>query len=267
MIAIGDCMRTATSEIPAEARAALAIAKEVFGDHLQAVYLHGSAVAGGLRPQSDVDVLAIIDLPMTDSMRKRLLARLLAASGRHPARPGASRCIELMVFLKDHLSAPPFPACSEFVYGEWLRDGFEAGGIPEPLCDPDITLVLAQARQQTLTLFGPALDDLLVEIPPGDIGRAIREALPALLANLYGDERNVLLTLARMWRTAATGEFVSKDIAAEWVMPRLSEHVARTTMQLARDAYLGEIQDDWMLRQEEARHAATCLHRQILSLL
>ncbi len=260
-------MLTATSEIPAEARAALAIAKEVFGDHLQAVYLHGSAVAGGLRRQSDVDVLAVIDFPMTDFMRKRLLARLLTASGRHPVRPGASRCIELMVFLKGHLSAPPFPACSEFVYGEWLRDDFEAGGIPEPLCNPDITLVLAQARQQTLTLFGPALDDVLVEIPPGDIGRAIREALPALLANLYGDERNVLLTLARMWRTAATGEFVSKDIAAEWVVPRLSEHVARTTMQLARSAYLGEIQDDWKFRRGEARHAATCLHRQILSLL
>ncbi|SCB42810.1 aminoglycoside adenylyltransferase family protein [Rhizobium multihospitium] len=260
-------MQTATSEIPAEARAALAIAKEVFGEHLRAVYLHGSAVAGGLRPQSDVDVLAIIDRPMTDSMRKRLLAHLLAVSGRHPVRPGAPRCIELMVFLKDHLAAPPFPACSEFVYGEWLRDSFEAGGFPEPLCDPDITLVLAQARQQALTLFGRGPGDLLAEIPAEDIGRALREALPALLANLHGDERNVLLTLARMWRTAATGEFVSKDIAADWVMQRPSEQAIRTAMQLARDAYLGEIQDDWRFRREEARHAATYLHRQILSLL
>jgi streptomycin 3"-adenylyltransferase len=267
MIAIGDCMRTATPEIPAEARVALAIAKDVFGDHLRAVYLHGSAVAGGLRLQSDVDVLVVIDLPMTDSMRKRLLARLLEVSGRYPVRPGAPRCIELMVFPKDYLAAPAFPACCEFIYGEWLRDGFEAGGIPELLCDPEITLVLAQARQQALTLFGPAPGSLLAEIPMEEIGRAMRNALPALLANLHGDERNVLLTLARMWRTAATGEFVSKDIAADWVMPRLSEQVSRTAVQLARDAYMGEAQDDWRFQQEEVRHAAAYLHRQILSLL
>lgn len=260
-------MRTVTSEIPAEARAALAIVKEVFGEYLQAVYLHGSAVAGGLRPQSDVDVLAIIDLPMTDSMRNRLLARLLEVSGRHPVRPGAPRCIELMVFLRDHLATPPFPARSEFVYGEWLRDSFEAGGISEPLSDPEVTLVLAQARQQALTLFGPALGDLLVEIPREDIAHAMRDALPALLANLHGDERNVLLTLARMWRTAARGDFVSKDIAAGWVMPLLSEQVTRAAVQLARDAYLGETQDEWRLREEEARHAAAYLQRQILSLL
>ena len=260
-------MQTATPEIPAEARVALAIAKDVFGDHLRAVYLHGSAVMGGLRPQSDVDVLVIIDLPMTDSMRKRLLARLLEVSGRYPVRPGAPRCIELMVFLKDRLAAPAFPACGEFIYGEWLRDSFEAGGLPEPLCDPDITLVLAQARQQALTLFGPAPGNLFAEIPMEDTGRAIRDALPALLANLHGDERNVLLTLARMWRTAATGEFVSKDIAADWVMPRLSEQVTRTAVQLARDAYLGETQDDWRFREGEVRQAAAYLRQQILSLL
>ncbi|WP_349958584.1 aminoglycoside adenylyltransferase domain-containing protein [Rhizobium sp. ZPR3] len=88
-----------------------------------------------------------------------------------------------------------------------------------------------------------------------------------MLANLHGDERNVLLTLARMWRTAATAEFVSKDIAAGWAMQRLPAQVIRTAMQLARDAYMGETQDDWKFRQGEARYTAAYLHRQILSSL
>ncbi|MBN8952351.1 MULTISPECIES: aminoglycoside adenylyltransferase domain-containing protein [unclassified Rhizobium] len=244
------------TEVPVEARTALVIAKNIFGDHLRGVYLHGSAVSGGLQSQSDVDVLAVIDHPMTGSMRRRLLSCLLEVSGRHPIKSGAPRCIELMVFLQDHLAAPAFPACSEFVYGEWLRDSFEAGEVPEPLCDPEITLGLAQARQQSQPLFGPDLDDLLAEIPLRDIGRAMREALPALLANLHGDERNVLLTLARMWRTAETGEFVTKDAAADWVISRLPEHSTRALLELARNAYRGE-----------ARDAATYLHRQILRLL
>ncbi|MCI0582291.1 MAG: nucleotidyltransferase domain-containing protein, partial [Chloroflexi bacterium] len=35
------------------------ILREVIGDAVLGVYLHGSAVMGGLRPTSDVDVLAV----------------------------------------------------------------------------------------------------------------------------------------------------------------------------------------------------------------
>ncbi|NLS15618.1 DUF4111 domain-containing protein [Rhizobium sp. P40RR-XXII] len=259
-------MRAAASRIPAEARAVSAIARRVFADGLLAVYLHGSAVAGGLRPQSDVDILAVIDQPMSDAMRKNLLSSLLDVSGRYPVSPGTPPCIELMVFLGDHLAAPAFPARSEFVYGEWLREGFEAGTVPKPHSDPENTLVLAQARQQACPLFGPAPVDLLAEIPMDHIRRAMLEALPALLVNLPGDERNVLLTLARMWRTAATGEFVTKDIAADWAASRLPKQPARTLLH-AREGYLGNVRDDWTIRQDEAGQAAACLHQHVLSLL
>lgn len=252
--------------IPAEARAALSIAKDVFAGHLRAAYLHGSAVKGGLRPQSDLDLLVVIDQPMTDATRKGLLSSLLKISGRHPRSLGEPRCIELMVFLEADLLRPAFPARSEFIYGEWLREDFEAGAVPEALSDPEITLLLAQARQEAYPLLGPALDNILSEIPDDHIRRAMSEGLSALHANLQGDERNVLLTLARIWRTAATGEFVTKDAAADWVIARLPKEIAQT-IAYARDAYLGKIRDDWTIRQEEVRHAAACLHREITALL
>src|SRR5690606_18364981 len=79
-----------------------------------------------------------------------------------------------------------------------------------------------------------------------------RQALPALLDSLEGDERNVLLTLTRMWRTLATGDFVPKDAAAGWAVARLpAEHAA--VLATARDAYLGIRRDDWSARRQEAR--------------
>lgn len=259
-------MREAVPAMPAEAWIALSVVREVFADHLLAAYLHGSAVRGGLRPQSDVDLIVVIDRPMTDAMRESLISSLLRVSGRHPFRPGGPRCMELMVFLQADLAAPAFPARSEFVYGEWLREGFEAGAISEPVSDPEITLVLAQARQEAQPLFGPALDGVLSDTPDDHIRRAMREGLPALIANLHGDERNVLLTLARMWRTAATGEFVTKDMAADWAILRSPEQIA-ATLAYARDAYLGETQDDWTIRQQQAQQAAAYLHQQVMALL
>ena len=77
-----------------------------------------------------------------------------------------------------------------------------------------------------------------------DIRKAMKESLPGLIGSVKGDERNVILTLARMWFTASTGDFRTKDLAAEWVIPQLpGEHAA--LLDLARKAYLGKVIDKW----------------------
>ncbi len=43
-----------------------------------------------------------------------------------------------------------------------------------------------------------------------------------LAARLWaGDERNVVLTLSRIWYSAVTGKIAPKDVAADWAMERL----------------------------------------------
>ncbi len=72
----------------------------------------------------------------------------------------------------------------------------------------------------------------------------MKDSLPGLIANLKGDERNVILTLACMWVTAATGEFMVKDEAVQWVIPHLPKEQA-ALIELAEKAYRGECFDDW----------------------
>ena len=66
--------------IPAQARDVAAMATELFGERLCGVYLYGSAVLGGLRPDSDVDILIIIDGGLDDTLRAELTKRLLKLS-------------------------------------------------------------------------------------------------------------------------------------------------------------------------------------------
>lgn len=249
-----------------EAETVTNIAKDIFGQELSAVYLYGSFVSGGLRPLSDVDLIVVIDRPMTPSTRKSLTASLLEVSGHYPNRPGEPRCIELSVMLKSELAAPAYPARSEFLYGEWLRGDLEKGAIPEPFSDPGVTLMLAQARQEAVPVVGPDLPTVLAEIPAAHVRRAMREALPSLVDSLQGDERNVLLTLARMWRTAETGEFVAKDAAVDWAAPRLPSEIA-DVLRYAGEAYLGSVADDWESRRAEAQRASDYLHKKVLTLL
>lgn len=248
-----------------QVRMAATALQHVLGDALLAVYLHGSAVLE-LQPQSDIDLLVIVDRTMTDDQRRDLLNVLLRMSACHPALPGGLRCLDVAVFLLSDLSENSVTTRAEFTYGEWLRDGFEAGDNPMPTRDPEHTLVLAQARRDAVALIGPCSAELLPEISRKQVRQAMAEALPTLLRGLRGDERNVLLTLVRMWHTAQTGAFVTKDAAAAWAIPRVPDQDA-TILNEARRAYLGEVVDAWDGRRDDTQRLADHLRERITEAL
>jgi aminoglycoside 9-adenylyltransferase len=185
-----------------------------------AAFLGGSAVAAGLRPLSDVDVVVIVQDAPDEAARRRLAAAFLLVSGRYGGG-GPVRPIDVALVRLGDIVPWRYPPTLAFAYGEWLRSAYEAGDVPAARPEPDLAIVLAQTRANGVALHGPDPNDLLDPVPATDLRRALRDALPALLRDLHGDERNVLLTLARMWRTAVTGEFVPKDAAAAWAAARL----------------------------------------------
>jgi len=246
-----------------EAAAALSAMQGRLGRSLHAVYLHGSAVTGGLRPRSDVDLLAVVDQPIPPQARKTLVTDLLDISGRYPSDPYGRRPLELIVFLQPELAELPYPAPGEFIYGEWLRHSCEAGNVPPPSGDPELTLVLAQARHEALALMGPAAKRLLPDIPRADIRRAIKDTLPALIGTLEGDERNVLLTLARMWYTLETDGFAPKDMAAGWVAARMPAE-QRPLLTAAAEAYANGCDCDWRHCRQELSRTTNMLYNNII---
>ncbi|WP_148255422.1 aminoglycoside adenylyltransferase family protein [Aidingimonas lacisalsi] len=232
-----------TPVIPDEAKQAQSIVESVIGESVVGIYLFGSAVVGGLKNDSDVDILVAVNGALTFPQRQALVAQLMNVSGAignvHSIRP-----IELTVIAVSDVVPWRFPPRAEFVYGEWLREEFETGSVPEPGHDPDLTIVLKKVVDNSFPLYGKGATELFDPVPVADIQRAIRESLPTLLAEAEGDERNVVLTLSRMWLTAATGDIAPKDSAAEWGERRLpDDHAA--LLKYAREGYLGEIEDQW----------------------
>lgn len=227
------------------------------------VYLYGSAVLNGLRPESDLDLLIFTDCPLTPSSREQLTRELLRLSGRPHSD---KRPLELSIVNRHDIEPRCFPPRFEYMYGEWLRDDMERGYVPQPLADPDNAVLLWQARMHSLPLTeeSPAIESLIPPPPFSEIRRAIREALPNLLASLKGDERNVLLTLSRMWYTAATRVLTSKDNAALWAESRVPEPFV-ALLAKARNAYLGNVVDDWTNLEAEVSGLCSYLAKQILN--
>jgi aminoglycoside 9-adenylyltransferase len=237
------------NDFPPEAIRAAEVVEDLLGSALVGAYLFGSAVVGGLRPESDVDLLVIANRRLPADVRRELVARLMKISGKLANRESA-RPIELTLVNQADLTPWRYPPRRELLYGEWLREEFENNRIPEPQADPDLAIILTQVRHSSIPLRGPAARQIVAPIPIEDLKRALKESLPLLLGYLKGDERNVLLTLARMWLTAATGQIAPKDTAAAWAIERLPEPL-RSTLDLARTGYRGEVKDSWADRGEE----------------
>lgn len=208
------------------------------------VYLYGSAVAGGLRPDSDLDLFGVLGRRLTDAERAALVGRLVPVSWR-AERPLDWRPLEVTLVVSDDVRPWRYPPRFDFQYGEWLREELLTGGGRAPIGPhPDVTLQVRMVLDDGRPLVGPPAPELLEAPPHTDVMRAMLEELPSLLADLDADTRNVLLTLARVLVTVETGQLRPKDSAADWAMERLSEP-HRAILGQARDAYLGGEEPPW----------------------
>lgn len=246
--------------VRAQLEAATALAADVLGADLAGVHLYGSAVVGGLRPDSDLDLFVLSRRRTSPAEKRRLIAALLPISGRHAA-DGPARSIELTIVAEPDVQPWRYPPRVDFQYGDWLRTQFERGELaPWDEPNPDLAILLETARRAAIALVGPPLRAVLPSVPRDDLVRASVDGIPGLLDDLDGDTRNVLLTLARIWTTVATGEIRPKDAAADWAIERLPAG-DREILGRARDLYVGfePGPDRWSERMSSVRAVAASM--------
>lgn len=252
--------QTDKSKLPEQIKQVISIAENLFSNQILGIYLYGSSALGCLRPNSDLDILIITNQEMPIAVRENLTKELSAISGSVGCIE--KRPLEVTVINQNDIVPWKFPPKCEYMYGEWLRDEIDAGKIPQSCYDPDIAILLWQAQKYSITLTGTEAEKLILPIPFYEIQKAIKYSLPNLIDSLDGDERNVLLTLSRTWYTLETGEISTKDIAAEWILPQLPVKFAQL-IEIAKEAYLGNVCDDWKDNKAETMILADFMRQQI----
>lgn len=224
---------------------ACALIENILGSELMAIHLYGSAMEGGLKPLSDIDLLVTVRSPLRDEQRRTLMQKLLGIS----AWPGTSevyRALEVTVVVWSQIVPWQLPPVRELQFGEWLRDDITNGEYEPAQPDPDLAILLTKARQNSFPLRGEAASTLFEAVPERDLQHTFRQTLALWNGadDLEGDERHILLTLARIGYSVETGKIASKDEAAAWLQPQLPEAHAKLLGE-ARAEYLGLVTVDW----------------------
>ncbi|MGS1010994.1 aminoglycoside adenylyltransferase family protein [Achromobacter anxifer] len=246
---------TIPPSIAPQVAAASSLIERHLGANLVAIHLFGSAVDGGLQPHSDIDLLVTMTQPPDEAVLRALARELLTIS----APPGASprlRALEVTVLALPHIVPWRHPARRELQFGEWLRADLEAGVVEPPMPDHDLAILLTKVRGRSIPIVGPQADQLLQDVPREDLRRALLDSVAQWNTpeDWAGDEKHIILALARIWYTAVTGGIASKDRAAQWLLERL-ESPYRPVLSKARAIYLGQEEDDLAQRHDAATAA------------
>ncbi|WP_134321810.1 aminoglycoside adenylyltransferase domain-containing protein [Cumulibacter soli] len=223
-------------------------------------YLYGSSTTTGLSVGSDIDLLVVTGRSLTSQERTSLTKVLLAISGwegharQFPdaahRRPWDVTCV--VAAESDPLQPAPW---RDYQYGEWLRSEFVVGAVPRPQRDPDVVILLATALTSHRVLYGPPLNEVIDDVPAAQLRQAQLAVLPALIDGLRGDERNVLLTLARAYCTVQSGDVVPKPVAAEIAAQLVNDETA-DVLHLAAREYRGEVRVDWDREHDRVSRAS-----------
>jgi len=217
----------------------------VLKSDLMAIHLYGSAVDGGLKPLSDIDLLVTVYSPLREEQRQDLMNKLLKISA-YPGTSDVFRALEVTIVVYSQVVPWKYPPLREMQFGEWLRDDITKGEYESAQPDPDLAIVLTKARQSSVPLRGEPASLLFAAIPERDLQDTFHQIL-AIWNNaddVMGDERNILLTLARIWYSVEKGKIVAKDDAAAWLLPQLSAPYVELLRE-ARAEYLGRATVNW----------------------
>jgi streptomycin 3"-adenylyltransferase len=139
--------------IPTEIIEQLSQARAVIERHLtstlQAIHLYGSALDGGLKPHSDIDLLVTVNARPDESIREALLLDLLTVSAP-PREDKTLRALEVTVIAHNEVVPWRYPARRELQFGEWLRKDLLNGNFEPAVLDIDLTILLTKARQHSM---------------------------------------------------------------------------------------------------------------------
>lgn len=173
---------------------------------LEAIHLFGSALDGGLKPDSDIDLLVTVSAPPEESVRQALMLDLLTVSAP-PGSGGPWRPLEVTVVAQGEVVPWRYPARRELQFGEWLRRDLLSGIFEPAALDHDLAILLTKARQHSIALVGSPAVRFFDSVPKEDFARALSDTIAQWNSELdwKGDERNVVLALARIWYSGFNG--------------------------------------------------------------
>lgn len=200
------------------------MSKEVLGDNLVGIYLHGSAVMDCFNAQkSDLDLILVVDRPLSDGVKLAFLAELVRLNAEAPAKG-----FELSVVRRAVCAPFVYPTPYELHFSNAYLDRVKSEPeryIAEVVgCDRDLAAHFTIIGHYGRVLYGAPIGEVFGAVPRADYIDSIRFDIEHAREDILQNPIYMALNLCRVLAYLRQSLVLSKKAGGEWGLRALPEH-------------------------------------------
>ena len=226
-------------------------AKEIMGEKLTGIYLHGSLAMGCFNSdKSDIDLIIVIEESISDEQKMKFMERVVALNQQAPAK-GLEMSIVLRKYCNPFVYPTPFELHFSPTHLQWLYDAPQGYVQNMKGDDKDLAAHFTIIRQYGVTLYGEKIENVFAEVPRKNYAESIWEDVCNAKEDILDQPMYITLNLCRVLAFLKDGLYLSKQEGARWAM----EHLSDEYTPLISDALTCYQTDQEMTIEEESGRA------------
>ena len=197
-------------------------AKEIIGEQLTGIYLHGSLAMGCFNPdKSDIDLIIVIEQNISDEQKMKFMEQVVALNQQAPAK-GLEMSIVLRKYCNPFVYPTPFELHFSSAHLQWFSDAPQNYVQNMKGDDKDLAAHFTIIRHYGVTLYGEKIDNVFAEVPRKDYVDSIWEDVCDAKEEILEEPIYITLNLCRVLAFCRDGLCLSKQEGAKWAMEHLS---------------------------------------------
>lgn len=192
------------------------MSREILGNNLTGIYLHGSAAMGCFHPEkSDLDLILVVEEAPSDSVKRRFMEETVRLNREAPAK-GIELSIVRRVYCRPFVYPTPFELHFSQMHVKWFQD--DPADYVEKMkgTDRDLAAHFTVINQYGITLYGEAAETVFGPVPPEDYIDSIRRDMENAEEDILSDPLYVTLNLCRVLAYLREGLVLSKEEGGRW---------------------------------------------------
>lgn len=197
--------------------------REILGDDLVGVYLHGSAAMGCFNEKtSDIDLIVVTTGGIPDAEKHRFMDMVVGLGALAPEK-GIEMSIVRREVCDPFVYPTPFELHFSNMHAAWYAN--DPDGYVEKMngTDPDLAAHFTILRSRGAVLCGEAIADVFGEVPAEDYFDSIRGDIANAAEDILTDPVYITLNLCRVLAFRRERLVLSKLEGGRWGLENLPE--------------------------------------------
>ena len=234
--------------------------KEILGDNLVGIYLHGSAVMGCFNEKtSDIDLLVVIHRDMSEEEKHRYMDMVVELNTLAPAK-GIEMSIIKKSVCKPFVYPTPFELHFSVAHLEWYKNTPQDYVLKMNGTDKDLAAHITILYHRGQCLFGENIHDVFEPVEEKEYFDSIWYDIENAKEDILENPVYVILNLCRVLAFKKEKLILSKQEGGVWELAHVPE-TYHSLIQQALDEYISV--GSMKLNEEVAVEFATYMLEQI----